>query len=231
MLEDSSFTGHRAGGEDAARRSATTALILGVGLAWTAVMLGPSGMGSGSLVFLLAWTVMMVAMMLPSAAPLILLYRKGASAVSTAKLVAGYLLVWALAGVPAYFAHAELPMSVGPLALAAAGIYQLTPLKTACLRRCRTPADFLVQRWGRGAFRLGAEHGAWCLGCCWALMAVLVMVGSMGLAWVVGVAALVAVEKLTRHGELWARLSGIALLLAAIIQGVRVWSGGSMEMS
>lgn len=231
MLEDTGSTGPPMDGDGATQRSAASALILGVGLAWTAVVLGPKGMASGPLVFVLAWTVMMIAMMLPSAAPLILLYRKGTSARETAKLTAGYLVIWALAGVPAYVAHAQLPMSVGPIALAAAGIYQLTPLKTACLTHCRTPADFLIQRWGRGAFRLGAEHGAWCLGCCWALMAVLVMVGSMGLAWVVGVAALVAVEKLTRHGVLWARLSGVALLLAAIIQGARVWTGGSMDMS
>jgi predicted metal-binding membrane protein len=146
-------------------------------------------------------------------------------------LTAGYLLGWAAAGIPAYLAHDLLPMSVGPAALATAGFYQLTPLKTACLKRCRTPADFLVQRWGRGAFRLGLDHGAWCLGCCWALMVVLVMVGSMGLAWVVGVAALVAVEKLTKRGVLWARVSELALLLAAIIQGVRLWTGVSMEMS
>jgi predicted metal-binding membrane protein len=170
-------------------------------------------------------------MMVPSAAPLILLYRQGSSGPDTVKLTAGYVLVWALAGVPAYLAHAQLPMTVGPIALAAAGFYQLTPLKTACLHHCRTPADFLVQRWGRGPLRLGIEHGAWCLGCCWALMIVLVTVGSMGLAWVVGVAALVAVEKLTRRGVLWARLSGVALLLAAILRGMRIWTGGSMEMS
>jgi predicted metal-binding membrane protein len=212
-------------------RLATSVLALGAGLAWLAVVLGPSGMGAGPALFVLAWTVMMIAMMLPSAAPLILLYRRGSSALGTAKVTAGYLLVWAAAGVPAYLAHELLPMTVGPAALAVAGLYQLTPLKEACLHHCRSPADFLVQRWGRGAFRLGLEHGAWCLGCCWALMAVLVMVGAMGLAWVVGVAALVAAEKLSRRGVLWARLTGAVLLLAAVIQGVRVWTGDSMDMS
>jgi predicted metal-binding membrane protein len=215
----------------AARRSAISALVLGVGIAWAAVLLGPSGMGAGPVVFVLAWTVMMVAMMLPSAAPFILLYRQGSSGRDTAILTAGYVLVWALAGIPAYVFHERLPMAVGPVALAAAGVYQLTPLKTACLHHCRTPADFLVQRWGRAPLRLGIEHGAWCLGCCWALMVVLVMVGSMGLAWVVGIAALVAVEKLTRRGVLWARLGGVALLLAAILQGIKVWTGDSMDMS
>jgi predicted metal-binding membrane protein len=107
------------------------------------------------------------------------------------------------------------------IALAAAGLYQLTPLKTACLEHCRSPADFLMQRWGRGPFRLGIEHGAWCLGCCWALMGVLVLVGMMGLAWVVGIAALVAVEKLAPRGLVWSRVTGVALLLAAVYLGVK----------
>lgn len=174
---------------------------------------------------------MMVAMMLPSAAPLVLLYRRTARAGETALLTAGYLLVWAVAGVPAFLAHELLPMTVGPVALGAAGIYQLTPLKTACLTKCRSPADFLVQRWGRHALQLGLEHGVWCLGCCWALMAILVIVGSMGLTWVVAVAALVALEKLSRHGIIWSRLIGVALLIAAIFHGGMVWNGASMDIS
>ena len=212
-------------------RGTYAALIASVLLAWVVVILGPDGMGAGLPVFVAAWTAMMVAMMLPSAAPLVLLYRRGASARQTLALASGYLLIWAGAGVPAYYAHELLPMSVGPLALAAAGIYQLSPLKTACLRACRSPADFLIQRWGRSPLRLGAEHGLWCLGCCWALMAVLVLAGSMGLAWVVGISTVVAVEKLSRHGVLWARITGVALLIAAIIQGVMLWNGASMEMS
>jgi predicted metal-binding membrane protein len=163
---------------------------------------------------------MMAAMMLPSAAPLILLYRRGASARDAALLATGYLAIWAVAGVPAYLAQEMLPMSVAPLALAVAGIYQLTPAKQACLQKCRTPADFLMQRWGRGALRLGLEHGAWCLGCCWALMAVLVLVGMMGPIWVVGLAALVALEKLTAHGVMLSRIAGVILIVAAIVQGV-----------
>jgi predicted metal-binding membrane protein len=135
-------------------------------------------------------------------------------------LGAGYLAVWAAAGIPAYLAQELLPMSLAPLALAVAGIYQLTPAKQACLRKCRTPADFLMQRWGRGALRLGLEHGAWCLGCCWALMAVLVVVGMMGLEWVVGLGVLVALEKLTAHGVILSRVAGVAMLVAAIFQGV-----------
>ena len=188
-------------------------------------------MNVGLSVFVLTWTVMMVAMMVPSAAPLLMLYSRGASGTDTAKLTAGYLFVWAAAGIPAYVLHELLPMSLGPVALATAGLYQLTPIKTACLQHCRSPADFLVQHWGRGPMRLGIEHGLWCLGCCWALMIVLVMVGSMGLAWVVGVAALVALEKLSARGALWARLSGVALLIWAILLGVKLWTGASMDMS
>ena len=216
---------------DRPHRWATSALILGVGLAWTAVVVGPDGMDVGVSVFVLTWTVMMVAMMVPSAAPLLMLYNRGASGTDTTKLTAGYLSVWAAAGVPAYVLHELLPMSLGPVALATAGLYQLTPIKTACLRHCRSPADFLVQHWGRGALWLGVEHGLWCLGCCWALMIVLVMVGSMGLAWVVGVAALVALEKLSVRGALWARVSGVALLIWAILLGVKLWTGASMDMS
>jgi predicted metal-binding membrane protein len=225
-----------------------------VGLAWLFVVAEPVGMNAGPALFIAAWTIMMVAMMLPSAAPLVLLHRRGSSAGQTASLTAGYLIVWALAGIPAYAAQLlvmslagdpmmpmdmpmpDMPMTgtsmsdipltrmqtmISVVALAAAGLYQLTPLKTACLKHCRTPADFLMQRWGRGPFRLGLEHGAWCLGCCWALMAVLVLVGMMGLAWVVGIAVLVAAEKIAPRGLVWARVSGVALLVAAVYQGIR----------
>ena len=198
-------------------RRTTAALLLAIGVCWLIVVLAPGGMGIGPVVFVAAWTVMMAAMMLPSAAPLVLLYRRGASARDTVSLIAGYLAVWAAAGVPAYIALALLPMSLSPMALAVAGIYQLTPLKESCLKRCRTPADFLMARWGHGALRLGLEHGAWCLGCCWALMAVLVLVGMMGLAWVVGLAALVALEKLSPGGVLVSRLAGVAMLVTSLI--------------
>jgi predicted metal-binding membrane protein len=203
------------------RASAPAALLVVIALAWLFVLLAPGGMAMSPVVFVATWTIMMTAMMLPSAAPLVLLYRRGASSRDTALLIAGYLTVWAAAGVPAYFAAMYLPMTLSPIALATAGIYQLTPLKSSCLKQCRSPADFLVQRWGRGALRLGLEHGMWCFGCCWALMAVLVLVGMMGLAWVVGLAAVVAIEKLSPRGVLLSRMTGVAFLVAAIIQGVR----------
>ena len=189
--------------------------------AWIAVFAGLSRDGAGFAGFVAAWTVMMAAMMLPSASPFILLYHRGATRAATARLVAGYLSVWAAVGVAAWVLEAvamELPAS---LVLAAAGLYQLTPAKNACLRRCRTPADFLVERWRSNAFLLGADHGRWCLGCCWALMAVLVVVGMMGIGWVVAVAAIVALEKLSSRGAILARWSGIALI------GLALWEATS----
>jgi predicted metal-binding membrane protein len=177
-------------------------------------------MGAG--LWLVAWTAMMAAMMLPSAAPLVLLYGRRSTAVNSGLLMAGYVLAWAAVGLAAYAIDMRLP-DPGNAAVAAilvaAGIYQLTPLKAACLTRCRNPLDFLVTHWrnGRtGAFRLGAEHGAYCVGCCWALMAVLVVAGAMGLVWVIAIALAVAAEKLLPAGQLLGRVGGIALVAAGI---------------
>lgn len=159
---------------------------------------------------------MMVAMMLPSAMPFILLYQRGANRWATAKLVAGYLAIWSLVGIAAWALDAKAMDIPTPVVLLAAGIYQLTPMKNACLRRCRTPADFLVERWRSNAFILGADHGRYCLGCCWALMAVLVVAGMMGILWVVAIAAIVAAEKLLSRGAGLARWTGIALIVLAI---------------
>ena len=104
--------------------------------------------------------------------------------------------------------------------LGVAGIYQLTPLKGLCLKRRRTPPDFLVRRYGRGPLLLGLEQGLWCAGCCWALMFILVAVGSMGLAWAAGIAA-VLVEKVAPSGDHLARLGGVVLVvLALVVEGV-----------
>jgi len=171
-----------------------------------------------------SWTVMMAAMMLPSVAPFALLYARGAStAAAPGLLAAGYLAVWALVGVPAYALDRALGMehpTATAAVLIAAGLYQLSPIKNACLRRCRSPVDFLVQHWRSGlggAFRLGAEHGMFCLGCCIALMAVLVIAGGMGLVWVAAIALAVAAEKLLPWGELVSRIGGLALIVAGIV--------------
>lgn len=191
-----------------------------LGAAWAAIFAGFDGERAGIAGFVAAWTVMMVAMMLPSAAPFVLLYRRGASPMATARLAAGYLAVWAAVGVVAWVLHAvatDLPVSV---VLAAAGLYQLTPAKQACLRRCRAPANFLVERWRANAFALGADHGRWCLGCCWALMAMLVVAGMMGIVWVVAIAGVVAMEKLSSRGEALARWTGVVLVVAAVWKAV-----------
>jgi len=163
--------------------------------------------------------------MLPSAAPLVLLYRRGSTPQSTAALASGYLAVWATLGVLAYlFMQSELMVEAW-IVFAAAGTYQLTPLKTACLHRCRTPVQFLLTRFGRSSLRIGVEHGAWCAGCCWALMVVLVVAGSMGLGWALGIAAVVFVEKLAPYGQHFARATGVALLALALTEGAFGWPG------
>jgi predicted metal-binding membrane protein len=205
-----------------AASAALTGLVV---LGWI-VTIGLRGtMDPSAPVFLGLWTAMMVAMMLPSASPLVLLYRRSANGLDTAALTLGYLVVWGALGLLAY-AYMQSDVMVPAWAvLAAAGAYQLTPLKTACLRRCRTPADFLVLRWGRNPFRLGVEHGVWCAGCCWALMVVLVVAGGMGLGWVVGLAALVFAEKLAPHGDVIARVAGIVLVALALTEGISGWPG------
>ena len=204
-------------------------LVVGAGLllvsvaAWAALLAMGNEMPMGAGLWIGAWTVMMAAMMLPSTSPLVLLYARQSTAASSTLLTAGYVAVWAGVGLAAYGIDMRLPdpsnRVVGAV-LIGAGLYQLTPLKTACLKRCRNPADFLVTHWRRGrvgALRLGLEHGAYCVGCCWALMGVLIVAGSMSLAWVVAIALVVAGEKLLPAGQLFGRLGGVGLLVAGIV--------------
>ena len=237
-----------------------TTLVLGLGLtavtlaAWAGVLAharsgigamgGPmrAGLELGALrIFLIARLVMMAAMMLPSAAPLVLLYRvagPGTRAINTVFLVAGYLVLWAAFGLPVFAVQQALLSAasdgsmvgqalpyVVAVALGLAGLYQFTPLKEACLRQCRSPLDFMMQRWHGGgpyaALRLGAEHGAYCVSCCWGLMAVLVLVGAMSLAWVALIALLVFVEKVLPFGRTVGQVSGGLLLLLAVVVAIR----------
>src|SRR5438105_10223973 len=165
------------------------------------------------------WVTMMAAMMLPSAAPMVLLFakvsadraRRGREFVPTWVFVTGYLAVWTAYGLAAYGVFRVLkgvdhgflawdrsgPYVVG-VAVAAAGLYELTPLKSVCLRHCRSPLHFLLGGWRggwRGAFRMGLEHGTYCLGCCWGLMIVLFAVGVMSLFWMALVAGVIFVQK------------------------------------
>ena len=189
--------------------------------------------------FLGSWTLMMAAMMLPSAMPMILLHRRGVAAPSqirselrTGIFVSAYLLVWGAAGVGVWIAgritDALLPMGAEAIAVAAilllAGVYQFTPLKKACLRVCRSPMDFLLTHWYPGIvgeFRLGLEHGVYCLGCCWALMAVFVGAGAMGLLWAAIIAVAVFVEKVLPRGLVFGRVLGIALVAGAVLVAAR----------
>jgi predicted metal-binding membrane protein len=190
---------------------------------WALLLMMGDEMPMGAGLWLGAWTVMMAAMMLPSAAPLVLLYGRRANTTDSTLLMAGYLLVWAAVGLAAYAIDMRImDPREGAIAgvLIGAGVYQLTPLKSACLKQCRSPVDFLVTHWhgGRtGALRLGAEHGAYCVGCCWALMVVLVVAGAMGLVWVIAIAAAIAAEKLLPGGQRLGRLGGIALVATGII--------------
>ena len=198
--------------------------------------------------FLGTWTVMMAAMMLPSATPMILLHRLGADGTArrlvwSAVFVTGYLVVWASVGIVVWGAGMAVEAILMPeqraLAVAAllilAGVYQFTPLKSMCLRLCRTPADFLLTHWHRGLagqLRLGIEHGLYCLGCCWALMALFVGVGAMSLVWAVGIALVVLVEKLVPQGVAFGRIAGALLIVAGAIVLIRpdlaMSVGGSM---
>ncbi len=195
------------------------------------------------------WAVMMVAMMTPAAAPMILMFAtihrrrtaEGRPAVPTAIFVLGYLVVWTIYSVVAALAQSGLhaaallspamaatsPLLAGGL-LVAAGVFQWTPLKRACLAACRSPLSFLMTGWreGRGgAFLMGLRHGLYCLGCCWALMALLFVAGVMNLLWVAAIAVAVLVEKVVPRGELVGRLAGVALVAAGVLLVARVVVG------
>ena len=188
--------------------------------------------------YVLAWAVMMAAMMLPSALPMIGLYAatqkrdKGAARiVAVALFAAVYLGLWAFSGVPVYAASlALMAVTADTLAylvaavLIVAGVFQLTPLKQVCLRHCRSPIGFLLGHWRAGwtgALAMGWAHAVYCLGCCWALMIVLVVAGAMGLPWVLLIACVVAAEKLLPRGDSIARLTGVALVLLGVAVAVR----------
>jgi predicted metal-binding membrane protein len=187
------------------------------------------------------WVTMMAAMMFPAAAPMVLIFhrvsreraRRGQSFVPTWMFVLTYLAVWALYGLAAYGLYRLLVHLGGGFfdwdrggrwvagaAIAAAGLYELTPLKSVCLRHCRGPLHYVLGGWrsGRlGAVRMGAEHGAYCVGCCWGLMVVLFALGVMSLTWMAVVAGLIFAQKVLPRGELLTRVFAVALV------GVGIW--------
>jgi predicted metal-binding membrane protein len=191
--------------------------------------------------FLLAWQVMIAAMMLPSSLPLIRLFGAATSRVpqpraAMAGLVAGYALVWSAFGALAFgfdaLVHAGIDASpwlsdhdwlIGASLLALAGAFQFTPLKDACLRACRHPAMFLNRFYRRGtgeAVKLGARHGLFCVGCCWALMLIMFAAGVASLLWMALLTALMVHEKTSPAGDRTVPVTGITLLAGAALIGV-----------
>ncbi|MGA8570825.1 MAG: DUF2182 domain-containing protein [Candidatus Binataceae bacterium] len=214
------------------------------GMAGMAGMAGMPGMSMASpwspgqlwLTFLM-WAVMMVAMMLPSAAPMVATYARVAESRGTSPRVrvwlfaGGYVAAWTAFSAVATVLQAALDhaailtgaMRVAPLMggviLALAGAYQLLPLKRRCLRHCQSPVGFLMSHWrdGRaGAIAMGLRHGAFCVGCCWMLMALLFVAGVMNLLWVAALTGFVLIERATRWGETLATVSGFALITGGL---------------
>jgi predicted metal-binding membrane protein len=204
------------------------------------VMPMPWSASYAALVFVM-WWVMMIAMMVPSAAPTVLLFaalkRKQASpgrpSLEAWLFLAGYLLTWAGFSLAAVLVQWELERSelltmrmatasaaLGGFILLAAGLYQLTPIKNACLRHCQNPLLFLSRYWrtgAMGALRIGARHGCYCLGCCWFLMALLFVSGIMNLAWIAGIALYVACEKLLPFGRRLSQAAGVGLIVTGAV--------------
>jgi len=192
------------------------------------------------LVFLM-WAIMMVGMMVPSVIPMTLIYaavarraaREQNPIAPTAVFVSGYVLMWTLFSLGATITQWALeraallsPMMVsnspalGSAVLIAAGLYQFTPFKDSCLSHCRAPAQFFAAHWRPGtggALRMGLEHGAFCLGCCWALMALLFVGGVMNLLWVAAIALFVLLEKVLPFGPRGGRLAGLAMIAAGLV--------------
>ena len=215
-------------------------------------MAGSSWSVGGLVAFVVAWAVMMAAMMaammFPAAAPMILLFRAVAkqrrartgAVVPTWIFVAGYLLVWIAVGAVTWVVVQALSdlagrlgaaerATWGPLALGAvligAGLYQLTPLKRLCLDHCRSPLAFVMTHWREGqvgALQMGVVHGAYCLGCCWALFAVLVAAGVMSLAWMLLLTLVVFAEKVLPGGRRAAQAVGVAFLALGMVVALGV---------
>ena len=230
---------------DSRARLGMVALLIGLAaLAWWSTIRAMAGMSLSPGVdlgalgwFIGVWVVMMAAMMLPAVSPTVALYALMTRRNSLARPVAftgAYLVVWGAAGMAAYALNAlgrhafgaQLGwhsggrwLAGGVLALAAT--YELTPLKNVCLNKCRSPLGFLLGTWRggvRGAFAMGSRHAAWCVGCCWALMAALFALGVMSILWMAVIAALITIEKVLpwRRAAVWST----TLLLLALAVGV-----------
>ena len=228
-----------------ARLGLVVLLVALAGFAWWSTADRMAGMDAGPGTdlgtlgwFVGVWVVMMAAMMFPSVSPTVALYarmtrRRGLS--RPLLFTSAYLLVWAAGGVAAYgvfdvgtsWLGPELAWDAGGRwfaggVLAVAALYELTPLKDVCLAKCRSPLGFLLGAWrdGRsGALQMGARHAAWCVGCCWALMAALFALGVMSLAWMALVAALITLEKTLpwRRAVTWSTAAVLLVLAVALV--------------
>ncbi len=211
-------------------------------LIWQSATMNSQAMGMGLtmgmsvVLFIVIWIVMMIAMMFPTAAPMILMFtavyadkrQKKQPFVPTWIFIGAYLFVWSLCGVVAYLlavgieqaaAHVMWLMAdaarFGGVVLVVAGLYQLSPLKHACLSKCRTPLQFILGSWRdgyAGAFRMGLEHGVYCLGCCWLLFVILFPLGVMNVAVMALITLLIYVEKSLLVGQQIGRLAGVGLI-------------------
>jgi predicted metal-binding membrane protein len=205
------------------------ALAVMAGLGWVHMVLMPHSNAAVYSLTALMWATMMVAMMLPAAAPMVLAFARvrrvriqaAHPAAPTAIFVGGYLAVWLIFAMVMAALSGAIGAEPGPLLaaalLAAAGAFQWTNIKQACLAKCRTPLGFIATEWRegpRGAFVMGVRHGVFCTGCCWALMLLMFAGGVMNVLWMLALAAYMLAEKVLPGGRALARATG-ALMLAA----------------
>lgn len=208
---------------------------MGVGMITMSMTMGQPLSIPGAALYIILWGVMMIAMMFPSLAPTAILFatitrqkrQQGQSSTPAWLFVAGYTALWTLTGSAAYAGDITIQSltdlfpalranssAIGGVTLVVAGLYQLTPLKDLCLSKCRSPLGFLLNNWqdGRwGAFNMGLLHGAYCLGCCWSLMAVLFVVGTMNLVWMAVLSLIIFLEKILTHGIAISKIAGVSL--------------------
>jgi predicted metal-binding membrane protein len=221
---------------------------MGWGMFTCSMTMGTPFSISNGLLYVVLWGVMMVAMMFPAMTPVVGMFRTIARRKQEAGLpftpawifVAGYVVLWTLTGSAGYAADLaiqSLPetfpalrtygMLIGGLTLIGAGAYQLTPLKYLCLSQCRSPMGFLLTSWRdghAGAFRMGLHHGAYCLGCCWSLMVVLFVVGTMNLVWMGILSIVIFVEKIVPYGVGMGKATGVGLIALGVAMGLGIIS-------
>lgn len=210
---------------------------MGLGMVTCSMTMGSPFSVDGAILYILLWGVMMVAMMLPAMSPIVDLFQsiarrkreEGLPFTPVWIFVSGYVALWTLTGGVGYAADLAIQSLpgifptlrtygavIGGLTLVGAGIYQLTPLKYLCLSQCRSPLGFLLTSWRdgtTGAFRMGVDHGAYCLGCCWSLMVVLFVMGTMNLVWMGLLSIVIFMEKIMPYGVTVGKASGGVLIL------------------